>query len=287
MANYFEVLGVSQSATDAEINDAYRALARQFHPDQHPEASSAERAAWSNAMASINEAWAALRNPDGRQAYRDSLYGPEATAEHVVESRPPHVGECDLCGSAPATTVLFRHQHAWIIRSTIYSTTLELCRSCGLALGRARQNRTLLAGWWGILSFFRNIGIVWTNSRALHRVASLSDPHRDRTVATPLTQPLPPGRSVFGRAGIWVSVGAATALAAIVVDVSSQPAEPAVTPWAVGTCVVGLSTLSPVDCDQPHTGRIVQFASSSELCPQTSEIYTEDAGGVWCIDRDR
>jgi len=61
---YYEVLGVSKSATKDEIKKAYRKLALQFHPDKNPDNKDAEEH-----FKEVNEAYEVLSNDDKRRRY--------------------------------------------------------------------------------------------------------------------------------------------------------------------------------------------------------------------------
>ncbi|WP_088890759.1 J domain-containing protein [Leptolyngbya ohadii] len=68
--NHYDTLELSPSASQAEIKQAYRRLAKQFHPDVNPEAAGHDR------IAQINAAYEVLGDPRQRQSYdRQMSYG--------------------------------------------------------------------------------------------------------------------------------------------------------------------------------------------------------------------
>ena len=62
--DYYKILGVPRSATQAEIKKAFRKLARAHHPDRNPGDAAAERR-----FKDVNEANAVLSDPDKRKQY--------------------------------------------------------------------------------------------------------------------------------------------------------------------------------------------------------------------------
>src|SRR5919205_195649 len=62
--DYYEILGVSRTATDAEMKASYRKLAMKWHPDRNPGDKDCE-----HHFKEINEAYDVLRDGDKRAAY--------------------------------------------------------------------------------------------------------------------------------------------------------------------------------------------------------------------------
>lgn len=69
----YVVLGIAREATPLQVARAHRRLAKQHHPDLHPDAAGTAR------MRRINEAWQILSIPERRAAY---------DREHPAAGRP-------------------------------------------------------------------------------------------------------------------------------------------------------------------------------------------------------
>ena len=69
MITYYDILGLSPNATPDEIRNAYRALAKQNHPDLLQQNSIDERISAEEKLKAINEAYGTLSQPQERKKY--------------------------------------------------------------------------------------------------------------------------------------------------------------------------------------------------------------------------
>ncbi|GAF94058.1 unnamed protein product, partial [marine sediment metagenome] len=79
--DYYQILGVKRDASQKEIRQAYRRLARRFHPDVNPGDKAAEAR-----FKEINEAHEVLSDPEKRKKY--DRYGDQwQYADQIEEAR--------------------------------------------------------------------------------------------------------------------------------------------------------------------------------------------------------
>lgn len=78
--SHYEVLGVRPNASETEIRNAYRNLARRLHPDV---AGSAVHG--SQSMSDVNQAWTVLSDVGLRRAY-DASIGSETKAQRTTDT---------------------------------------------------------------------------------------------------------------------------------------------------------------------------------------------------------
>jgi hypothetical protein len=84
---YYEILGVAESATAAEIDAAFKAKAREVHPDTVPAANTYLRKIAAEAFKDLSQAKAALLDPTARQKYDAELAASRSTKQTPPEAR--------------------------------------------------------------------------------------------------------------------------------------------------------------------------------------------------------
>jgi curved DNA-binding protein len=77
--DYYKIMGVARDATDAQIKQAYRRLARKYHPDVSKESDAEAK------FKEVGEAYEVLRSPEKRAAYDQLGSGPKPGEDF----RPP------------------------------------------------------------------------------------------------------------------------------------------------------------------------------------------------------
>lgn len=95
MKTYYDVLGVSQDATQKEIKAAYRKLAKKYHPDTTPQSEEVTKK-----FQEISEAYSVLSDEDKRREYNYMGHSAYTSSYHSTfthtasHSKDGHCGAC-------------------------------------------------------------------------------------------------------------------------------------------------------------------------------------------------
>ena len=83
---------------------------------------------------------------------------------------------CELCGRGPAARLTLRRQVGMVLMMRTYKFNGWLCRDHATENAREFLQKTLVQGWWGIVSFFVNIFVIATDLVALNKAKKLPPP---------------------------------------------------------------------------------------------------------------
>ncbi len=132
-ANYYDILGVPDTATADEIIRAYRRLAREHHPDRNP-------AAGSKRFQEITDAYDVIGDSVRRRHYDAGRQGRGAGIRIPITRRPdrtsrapagPASGEEPAAGSMPPDRPVVRITFKEAVLGTIATVELAENRPCG------------------------------------------------------------------------------------------------------------------------------------------------------------
>lgn len=299
-SSHYEVLGVPPTATQDEIVDAYHRKAEFLQADIYRGLPPQVLAEGERSMMELNAAWMTLTDPERRRDYDQSRSPSEQPASELKRAmvwRPPSFGECIVCGSVPATQVTLRQEAGYILWLTRKRIDGTFCRQCGTASFRHMTNRTLIMGWWGILSFFVNVYTIFSNLRALRRLMRLGEPSwRQPEVVTAATRPISEGTPLHKRPPVylvyavvvWLLVGGV--MATLSSGDERRPSR-STSSRLDGAClrIVAGSLEEIVDCERDHDAKVIAVETSEEACPlETDVVFTRSGEDrLLCVDEDQ
>jgi curved DNA-binding protein CbpA len=112
MADFYEILGISRTATGAEVRQAYARLARERHPDRFPDP--AEKARAEEFFKELTTAFNALSNERNRREYdvelaKPKVAVPEAIARQAFETGAQRFKARDFHEAVQQFRVAVRH----------------------------------------------------------------------------------------------------------------------------------------------------------------------------------
>jgi hypothetical protein len=96
--------------------------------------------------------------------------------ETIFDQGVLHMELCRVCGRGPATSLVIRRHQGMLVMQRFIKVRASLCRECGMKTTKSYTTRTMVEGWWGIISFFANWFCLAGNLVAYRKAARLAEP---------------------------------------------------------------------------------------------------------------
>lgn len=204
----------------------------------------------------------------------------EAAGQELVD-----LTGCMACGREPAADIGLQSNTGMVFVRRWAKVEGRFCRPCGLSLYRKHMNHTLLAGWWGFISFFMNFGAVFKNFKAWRTLTSLAEPP---TTDQPVRPPLPPGKPLVQRAGIYVTAALVAFVGFVLVASTTGGADE-----FAGRCISidrSANKVKTTGCGGAHDGKVLDVIKDKNACPTGTDgtlRLKADSDKYLCVDVDQ
>jgi hypothetical protein len=90
---------------------------------------------------------------------------------------------CQVCGRGPADWFTARRHVGMLFLQRFVSAKVYMCSDHAQVVLKQFLGRTLAQGWWGIISFFVNIGVVAQDLSELRRAKKMAAPGDQQTAS--------------------------------------------------------------------------------------------------------
>lgn len=142
---FYKRLGVQPTTSQPDIKSAYRALAKEYHPD------SGNVSDDGRAFRAIAEAYSVLGDPESRAAYDGASAAESITHSNTAGTKIEPI-RCNRCLKETAQP---RHVVFWQVISLIVTTIRTpvqgiYCSACARRVAYRATFVSAIAGWWGV-----------------------------------------------------------------------------------------------------------------------------------------
>jgi hypothetical protein len=176
MKDYYKILEVDPKATIEQIKSQYHFLIHAWHPDKFPNGEFRDKA--EEKIKEINEAFSIISDPVKRENYDRTLHSytspPSPSSQQTYSSPTTQSGRtqtsaqtekrCESCGlPVEIKYVEFYENVGMVFMRKHRAVKGNLCKHCIDYYFWNLTGKTMLLGWWGVISFIVTPFILLNN----------------------------------------------------------------------------------------------------------------------------